>query len=330
MIEVKNLSKTFKVYRKEPGLKGSLKSLFKRDFFEKLAISDVSLKIDQGEIIGLVGANGAGKTTLVKILSGIIFPTSGDVSVLGFDPWKRENEYRRKLSLIMGQKAQLWWDLPAYDSFLLLKEIYEISNQRFQENIEKLSKQLDIADQLKVPVRKLSLGERMKTELMAALLHDPQVIFLDEPTIGLDIMSQKAVRSFLQDYRKEHKPIIILTSHYMEDIEELCPRLALIKDGSIIYDGSIETITNNYAQFKTLEIDFQDADENKIRSFFEEKFSKLKKEIIGPKLKLQVERHEMGEVMKVILDQFNPKNLNITEVDISIVIENYLVHEKSI
>ncbi len=329
MIEVKNLSKTFKVYQKDPGLMGSLKSLFKRDYFEKKALDQVDLKIEQGEIIGLVGANGAGKTTLVKILSGIIYATSGDVSVLGFDPWKRHNDYRKQLSLIMGQKAQLWWDLPAYDSFLLLKEIYEIPDQKFKDNINKLSEQLGIASQLKVPVRKLSLGERMKTELMAALLHDPQVIFLDEPTIGLDIMSQKTVRSFLQEYRKEHKPIIILTSHYMEDIEELCPRLSLIKDGKIVYDGSIETITDNFAQYKTLEVDFNSSDEDKIQDFIKEKFSKLKSEIIGPKLKLQVIRTELADVMKTLLDQFNPKNLNINEVDISVVIENYLSNEKN-
>src|SRR5665647_3982490 len=223
MIEVKNLRKTFTSHVKEPGLKGSIKSLFKRQFKTKDALKSVSLKIEQGEIIGLIGANGAGKTTLVKILAGIVHPTSGEATVLGFKPWERDNQYRKQMSLIMGQKASVWWDLPALDSFILLKEIYQIPDATYRKNLDFLSDTLMIKDQLKTPVRKLSLGERMKVELMAALLHEPRVIFLDEPTIGLDISAQKAVREFMRNYQREFKPITILTSHYMEDIKELCP-----------------------------------------------------------------------------------------------------------
>lgn len=245
MIEIKNLSKSFRIYKKEPGFLGSLKAVFSRKHEEKFALKNINLKINAGEIIGLVGANGAGKTTLVKILSGIIHPGSGSVSVVGFNPWKRDNEYRRQLALIMGQKAQLWWDLPAYDSFLLLKEIYQIPDDQFKHNVQYLSGYLGVTNELKVQVRKLSLGERMKVELIACLLHNPKVIYLDEPTIGLDLTAQKAVRAFLAKYQQDYKPIVILTSHYMQDIEELCPRIVVMKTGEIIFDGTREELTGN-------------------------------------------------------------------------------------
>lgn len=254
MIHVKNLSKEFKVHKKEEGLKASIKSLIKRDYVIKEAIKNINLTINDGEIIGLIGANGAGKTTLTKILSGIIPLTNGEVSVLGFDPWKRDNQYRSQMSLIMGQKAQLWWDLPAMDGYLLLKEIYQITENNFRERVAFLSESLRIDKELNVQVRKLSLGERMKVELIAALLHNPKVVFLDEPTIGLDLTAQKAVRKFIKEYRKEFQPIMILTSHYMDDIEELCKRVAIMREGQIIFDGDISEIQNKYAQNKTIKV----------------------------------------------------------------------------
>lgn len=254
MIRVQNLKKTFTSHRKEPGLKGSIKSLIKRDTVTKVALKSVNLEIEQGEIIGLIGANGAGKTTLVKILAGIVHPTSGDVSVLGFKPWERNDEYRKQMSLIMGQKAQVWWDLPALDSFILLKEIYQIDDSLYKKNIEFLSDTLMVKDQLRTQVRKLSLGERMKIELMAALLHNPKVIFLDEPTIGLDISAQKAVREFMKNYQREFKPITILTSHYMEDIKELCSRVAIIKEGEFVYDGELSKIQKMMGDEKCLTV----------------------------------------------------------------------------
>lgn len=254
MIKVKDLRKTFTSHRKEPGLKGSLKALFKRDIVTKDALKSISLEIQQGEIIGLIGANGAGKTTLVKILAGIVHPTSGEATVLGFKPWERSNQYRKQMSLIMGQKAQVWWDLPALDSFILLKEIYQIEDSLYKKNLEFLADTLDIKDQLKTQVRKLSLGERMKVELMAALLHQPKVIFLDEPTIGLDISAQKAVREFMKNYQREFKPITILTSHYMEDIKELCPRIVIMKEGQFVYDGSLSHVQRMMGDEKTLSV----------------------------------------------------------------------------
>ncbi|WPU64246.1 ABC transporter ATP-binding protein [Peredibacter starrii] len=254
MIKVQALRKTFTSPVKEPGLMGSLKGLVKRETKSKDALKSVNLEIQQGEIIGLIGANGAGKTTLVKILAGIVHPTSGEATVLGFKPWERHNEYRKQMSLIMGQKAQVWWDLPALDSFILLKEIYQIEDSLYKKNLEFLADTLQIHDQLKVQVRRLSLGERMKVELMAALLHNPRVIFLDEPTIGLDISAQKAVREFMKNYQQEFRPITILTSHYMEDIKELCPRIVIIKEGEFVYDGALSKIQRLMGDEKVLSV----------------------------------------------------------------------------
>ncbi len=257
MISVKNVSKTFKVAVKEAGLLGSIKGLFNRKFVTKKALSDINLEIKEGEILGLVGANGAGKTTLIKILSGIIHASDGEVSVLGFDPWKRQDEYRKQMALIMGQKAQVWWDLPALDSFLLLKEIYQIPQVQYKKRMEFLAETLGLKDQLKIQVRKLSLGERMKVELMAALLHNPKIVYLDEPTIGLDLTAQKAIRKFLLDYRKEFKPAMILTSHYMDDIEKLCERIAIMREGTIVYDGQLENVREQYAKEKIIVVNLR-------------------------------------------------------------------------
>lgn len=254
MIKITDLKKSFSSHIKEPGLKGSIKALVHRKSVTKYALKSINLEIKQGEIVGLIGANGAGKTTLVKILAGIVHPTSGEATVLGFKPWERNNEYRKQMSLIMGQKAQVWWDLPALDSFILLKEIYQIEDSLYKKNLEFLADTLMIKDQLKIQVRKLSLGERMKVELMAALLHNPKVIFLDEPTIGLDISAQKAVREFMKNYQREFKPITILTSHYMEDIKELCPRIVIIKEGEFVYDGALSQVQRMLGDEKCLTV----------------------------------------------------------------------------
>ena len=254
MITVRNLSKNYSIHKKPPGLWGSIRSLFLRTRVLKEAVRGVSLDVAPGEILGLVGANGAGKTTLVKMLAGIIHPTAGDVQVLGHVPWERSNEFRRQIALIMGQKAQLWWDLPAADCFLLLKEIYQIPEDRYRDNLAYLAKVLDATDHLHVQIRRLSLGERMKMELIAALLHEPKVVFLDEPTIGLDLTAQRAIREFILSYRERHKPAMILTSHYMEDIERLCERIVIIQDGAFIFDGALEEILHTYADQKVVTV----------------------------------------------------------------------------
>ncbi|MFA5056800.1 MAG: ABC transporter ATP-binding protein [Opitutaceae bacterium] len=239
MIEVENLTRVFRTYKKQAGFWGGVKGLFRREFEEVRAADHISFTIAEGEFVGFLGPNGAGKTTTLKMLSGLIYPTSGRARVAGFDPTKRENAYRRIFALVLGQKNQLWWDLPAIESFLLLRHIYGLDARQYQQTLDELLALLDVGHKLNVMVRELSLGERMKMELIAALLHRPRVLFLDEPTIGLDVVSQKAVRSFLRDYNRRYRTTILLTSHYMADIKALCERVIVIHQGRKIHDGDI-------------------------------------------------------------------------------------------
>ncbi len=259
MIRAEGLSKTFFVHRKEAGLWGSVKSLVRRAKEPRHAVREVSFHVGRGEIVGLVGANGAGKTTLVKMLAGIIVPTGGQARVLGYDPWRRDNRMRRQIALIMGQKAQLWWDLPAADCFLLLREIYQIPRQQFDQGLAYLCSTLDVEQQLNVQIRRLSLGERMKMELIAALLHSPRVCFLDEPTIGLDLTAQRSIREFLLRYRQDHSPAMLLTSHYMEDIERLCKRILIIRRGELVFDGPLAEVAERYARHKRVSVELSQA-----------------------------------------------------------------------
>ena len=219
-----------------------MKGLFKREFEETAAAKDISFTITEGEFVGFLGPNGAGKTTTLKMLSGLIYPTSGTARVAGYDPTKRENAYRRLFALVLGQKNQLWWDLPAIESFTLLRAIYGIPADQFKTTLDELVDLLEVRPKLNVMVRELSLGERMKMELIAALLHRPRVLFLDEPTIGLDVISQKNVRQFLREYNRKHRVTILLTSHYMADIKELCERVIVIHKGAKIYDGALDRL----------------------------------------------------------------------------------------
>lgn len=243
MIEVDNLTRVFRTYKKQPGFWGGVKGLVKREFEETRAADQVSFSIQEGELVGFLGPNGAGKTTTLKMLSGLIYPTSGSARVAGFDPSQRENAYRRLFALVLGQKNQLWWDLPAIESFHLLRAIYGLPADQFKATLDELVQLLGIGTKLNVMVRELSLGERMKMELIAALLHRPRVLFLDEPTIGLDVISQKAVREFLRDYNRRYRTTILLTSHYMADISSLCERVIVIDHGKKIYDGDLDRIT---------------------------------------------------------------------------------------
>ncbi len=244
MIEVDGLTRVFRTYRKQPGFWGGVRGLFHREYEETAAAKDISFRIGEGEFVGFLGPNGAGKTTTLKMLSGLIFPTGGSARVAGYDPTRRENAYRRIFALVLGQKNQLWWDLPAIESFNLLRAIYALPAAQYQETLDELVALLGVGPKLNVMVRELSLGERMKMELIAALLHRPRVLFLDEPTIGLDVVSQKNVRQFLRDYNRRHRVTILLTSHYMADIQELCERVIVIHRGRKIYDGALDRLEN--------------------------------------------------------------------------------------
>lgn len=242
MIEIQSLSKTYLVHRKGSGLRGSIKSLFRRRWEQRHALTDVNLHLAEGEIIGLIGGNGAGKTTLIKLLSGIVHPTSGRATVLGHVPWEKTDAFKRRISVVMGQKAQLWWDLPASDCFTVLRNIYSIPRDRYRAHLKDLVERLGVGHLLNIQVRRLSLGERMKMEFIASLLHEPSVLFLDEPTLGLDFDAQNNIREFITEYRRTHRCAIVLTSHYMEDIERLCERIAVLRDGRIVYDGPLSHI----------------------------------------------------------------------------------------
>jgi len=307
IIEVKNLSKHFKQHKKEPGLKGSIKALFVRKYKTIKAVDDISFKINEGEMVGFIGPNGAGKTTTLKMLSGLLYPTSGVATVMGYIPHKRQAEYQKQFSLVMGQKNQLWWDLPAMESFILNKEIYEVPKEKFNETIEELSTLLDVKDILKVQVRKLSLGQRMKCELIAALLHSPKVLFLDEPTIGLDVVMQKKIREFFKEFNKRYKTTVILTSHYMDDVKELCDRIIIIDKGQLVYDGDLKKIIEKYAGNKYIKLVFmKEIDEKDVKKYGKiVEFNPLKAIVSVPRKETP---HIAGEILK---------NLPVDDLDIA-------------
>lgn len=324
IISVTNLSKHFKVYKKQPGLAGSFKSLIVRNYETVQAVNVISFDIKEGEIVGFIGQNGAGKTTTLKMLSGLLYPTTGEISVLGFNPWDRKQEFQKQFALIMGQKNQLWWDLPAIESFLLNKAIYEIPDKQFDETLERLSKLLDVQDVLQIQVRKLSLGQRMKCELIAALLHNPKVLFLDEPTIGLDVVMQKTLRDFIKEYNKEFGATIILTSHYMDDVKELCERVIIIDHGNKIYDGKLDTIIKTYARNKTLTLTFAaEVTEKELAAYGTVKsFSENQATLL-------VKRSEATHIAAKILNKFKVSDLNIEEVPIEAIIREIFSTKRS-
>ncbi len=319
IIKVENLRKDYDYFEKKQGLKNSFKNLFKRKKIIKTAVDDISFEIKEGEVVGFLGPNGAGKTTTMKMLSGILTPSAGKVEVLGFDPGKRQAAYQKQFALVMGQKNQLWWDLPPMESFLLNKEIYEIPQKDFQKRLDFLVENLQIKETLNKPVRKLSLGERMKNELVASLLHDPKVLFLDEPTIGLDVVAQKNIRDFLKKYNKEHKTTILLTSHYMKDIVSLCDRNIVINKGKIIYDGLLDDLIAKYAPNKMLKVVFGKNYSLKELSDFSKNIYKKEKEMVWFKVK----RIEVGDFMlRLFQSGLLVGDIELSEVDVDSIIRN--------
>ncbi len=248
VVEVKNLSKKFRVEKRSSNKLFS--NIFKKKYEEVTAVNSVSFRIKRGEFVGFIGSNGAGKTTTLKCLCGLLNQDSGVVNVLGYEPIKRNHEFLKRISLVMGNKSQLWWDLPSIDTFLLNKEIYQIDDNEFDKSLNRMIEVLNIKDIVNIPVRKLSLGERMKCELVASLLHTPDLVFLDEPTLGLDILAQQALREFLKEYRREHNATIVLTSHNMEDVTDLCERIIIIDKGKIIYDDKLDLLTKSFVKKK--------------------------------------------------------------------------------
>ena len=315
VISVSHFSKYYLTHQKEPGFTGSIKSLFVRKTDTVKAVQDISFSINEGELIGFIGPNGAGKTTTLKSLSGLLYPTSGEINVLGYTPFERKNEFLKQISLVMGQKNQLWWDLPAMDTFLLTKEIYGVPDKQFRTIVNELAGLLDAGELLRIPVKKLSLGQRMKMELITALIHSPKILFLDEPTIGLDVVMQKKIREFLKEYNRKFNATIILTSHYMGDVEELAKRVIIINFGRILYDGSLAELVRKKAPYKTIAVTLQKAvDPRKL-----EGFGKLKK-FEFPQWQITVPIARTNEVAAKILSVLPVDDVTIEDPDLEDVI----------
>ena len=256
-IKVSNISKSFKTYNRSPGIKGALKSFFNRQYTDFHALKNINLNIDEGEILGILGENGAGKTTLIKLMVGLLHPTSGDININNYTPWNRNHDFLKMITVVMGQKNQLWWDIPASESFLLNKRIYQIEDSSYNQILNEMVELLDVEDKLHTQVRRLSLGERMKMEIIASLLHKPKIIMLDEPSLGLDVMSQAKIREFVKYYNEQYKATFIITSHYMNDIDSMCKRVFVMNKGEGLYDGNFSSLIKKINPTKKLLYTFE-------------------------------------------------------------------------
>ncbi len=308
IIEIERLAKSYRVYQKKEGLLASLGGLFKRDYRDVQAVRQIDLTVEAGEFVAFLGPNGAGKTTTLKLLSGVITPSSGTARVMGYVPWERSNDYRRRFALVMGQKNQLWWDLPAQESFRLHQQIYEIESSTFDRVHDELTGLLDVRGLLGQPVRELSLGERMKMELIAALLHSPEVLFLDEPTIGLDVIAQHNIQSFLRHYQEVRGITILLTSHYMKDVAALCHRVVIVARGKIVYDGSLSGIIDRFSGYKMVTLVFPSDELPTGLERFGEVISRQ-----TPRVKLKVDRNGIGEVLSAILAENTVEDVSVED-----------------
>ncbi len=322
IIETKNLTKTYQRFTKEPGLLGSIKSLFHRKYETKTAVAEFDFTVQEGEFIGLIGPNGAGKTTLVKMLTGIIAPSTGEISVAGYYPNKLENDFKKQYAVVMGQKSQLFFELSAADTFLLFKELYHIPEEEYHKNLDYFIKLFGVSEFLNVQVRTLSLGERMKMELIVALLHNPKILFLDEPTIGLDAVAQKQIRRFLKEVNETRGTTIILTSHYMEDIKLLCKRCVVINGGTKLYDGETDHLFQKYQTHKKITISLEHDETCKLNH----KYTLL--EELPFKISLLISKDQSQELLKDVLSRYDLNDITIEEEDIGNVVER-IYNDKS-
>jgi len=316
-IRTKDLCKTYQVYQKQPGVMGAIRGIVKRQYTDVEAVKSVTIEIAPGERVGFLGPNGAGKTTTLKMLSGIIHPTSGEIEVLGHTPAKRDHDMLRRISLVMGNKSQLWWDLPAWDSFQVLKELYEVSDEDYKQRTSFLIEALQLGEKVRTQVRKLSLGERMKCELVGALLHAPEVVFLDEPTLGLDVVSQKRIREFLLQLHREQGNTMLLTSHYMQDVEELCDRVVVIDHGTVVFEGTLRALSAKFTDIRSIRFVFRQPIEEaelarfgKVRSFEELEAT------------IDVPSHDVPSVLSAALHALPVEDVSTQEVDIEDVIRD--------
>lgn len=324
MIEVKNLSKSFKVAERNGGIGSAVKSLFNPKYKKVQALQDISFNISPGEIVGYIGPNGAGKSTTIKIISGILVPDSGTCNILGYTPWKDRVNHVKNIGVVFGQRSQLWWDVPVIDSFNLLKDIYSIPEDNYKNNLELLTDTLELSTLLYTPVRQLSLGQRMRCEIAASLLHDPKILFLDEPTIGLDAVSKIAVRNFIKTINKEKKITVILTTHDMNDIEALAERIILIGKGKILLDGSLSDLKNRFNNNKTLTVDFQESNQA-INIPGTSVLSRSKESAL---LCVDLEKIKVSEVIGRLSEKFDINDVSVNHRPIEeIIVELYKEYE---
>jgi ABC-2 type transport system ATP-binding protein len=312
-IQISNLSKSFKLFKRTPGLKGAFKSFFNRQYEIFTALQNINLEINKGEIIGILGENGAGKTTLIKLMVGLLHPNNGQIIIDGYNPWKRDYNFLSNISVVMGQKNQLWWDIPASESFLLNKHIYNLSDKDYNETLNELIEYLDVKNKVDIQVRRLSLGERMKMEIIAALLHRPKIILLDEPTLGLDVISQSKIREFVKYYNKEHNTTFVITSHYSKDIQEMCERVFVLNKGQSVYDGNFKDLVRNINPKRRLVFEFNNLPDLKyidsLKDSYEFDINKKILTAILPEIDLQ-------NLLNTLLQNYKANNISFEDIPV--------------
>lgn len=312
-IKISNISKSFKIFKRSAGLKGAFKSFFKREYQIFTALDNINLEMSEGEIIGILGENGAGKTTLIKLMVGLLYPTSGIININKYIPWKRNYSFLKSISVVMGQKNQLWWDIPASESFLLNKHIYNLNDDEYKKTLNELVEYLDVKDKINIQVRRLSLGERMKMEIIAALLHKPKIILLDEPTLGLDIISQSKIRDFVKYYNKKYSTTFVITSHYTKDIQEMCKRVFVLHKGKSIYDGNFKDLLNNINPNRKLIFEFS---KNPNQIFIKELSDLYKFEFSEKILTAVLSEKKLQKLLKLLLDNYPANNISFEDLPV--------------
>ena len=322
-IKISNLSKSFKMFKRSAGLKGAVKSFFNRKYSDFFALKNINLELESGEIMGILGENGAGKTTLIKLIVGLLHPTNGNVNVNGFNPWKRNYSYLNKVSVVMGQKNQLWWDIPASESFLLNKHIYQIPDSQFKSTMDELVELLDIREKLDVQVRRLSLGERMKMEIIAALLHKPSLILLDEPTLGLDVISQSKIRDFVKYYNEQYKATFIITSHYTKDIQEMCDRVLVLHKGTQMYDGRFNDLIKAINPKRRLYFEFSEFIN---KEYLEDLKLTYNFNINDNILTAELPESELKLLLLKLLEEFSPNSMSFEDLPVEETMRNFFIN----
>mgnify|MGYP001236718461 CR=1 FL=1 len=319
-IQINNLSKSFKLFKRNAGLKGAIRSFFNREYEYFTALNDINLNISEGEIIGILGENGAGKTTLIKLMVGLLYPNSGSVIIDGYNPWERNYKFLSNISVVMGQKNQLWWDIPASESFLLNKHIYNLSDNNYNQTLNELVDYLDVKDKINIQVRRLSLGERMKMEIIAALLHRPKIILLDEPTLGLDVISQSKIREFVKYYNKEHNTTFVITSHYTKDIQEMCKRVFVLNKGRQVYDGDFKTLVHNINPKRRLIFEFVDFPDD---IFIDSLKNKFDFELNDKLLTATMSEIELQKLLNSLVKDHVANNISFEDIPVDDAMRNF-------